>query len=842
MALVDLKSDLSWYGKKAPGFSPSKDTTDTKFINDGNSPAVLITGYTNSGEILSPVSKMAADSFRIDDVAFSDRGNASRKAQLGAGSPFPGGQHKFDITRTGFNFQNKYEDNYGIKFKNAGLADTYTANSPIDDMYSKFNLRDDATPNTYIKHPLILRGIQKENRSDPQRFGIPLGPGLGGYFDIPRGGIVTAAERTLLDTARIGKFLASPAGIGFLAKQFGYQLMNPKGETRIYDPLSLVSIAPGVRADRHLNPGGVLGGLISALSKKGSVVGASNDAKSSIFQIYKESGKENDLRTGLGTGAKIESISSRIGGPGSILGIGGTTLRKRSDIQDSTTLESQRSWNDIAYKRPGFDRSEIHRYDKDKSYEDYPDTESHFTNGEVGIPFEGGGINEGKDDSGTPNEGRTKYKTLPYESLRSEAKTRFDKQNTDRDFRSEEDYKKEAGETTLEKKIDEDGAFGDQEKGGGFSKRNDTLNQQDFTNYETNTYDDLPERQPFSTTTNDFRTKEEYKKEAGQTALEKKLDEPLANGDPFEGGGKNSSKENGSEQAQKGREYETLSYEELDQAAKSQKDNPGSKTNYNFKDKRRNSQAKGVDKDSNVEKLSKGEGWISDDPKGDRQGGGYANEPNDRASKVLGSYKRMSYGSIPSSRIAKDVRSHNDFRNAGQSQSKKIGWKGKKIDEINDSVDEGLVPFKIGGVKFRAYIGSFNEAFAPGWDGQADQGRADARYLYSSYERTLSLDFMCPIFNESERATIWSNLQKLAHQTMPVYKSSGFTGTVSKFTMGDMYKDLECIITDLSYDWDNETPWEIEKGKQAPFYTNVSLSLTVLDSKPQSGMRVYQNI
>ena len=77
---------------------------------------------------------------------------------------------------------------------------------------------------------------------------------------------------------------------------------------------------------------------------------------------------------------------------------------------------------------------------------------------------------------------------------------------------------------------------------------------------------------------------------------------------------------------------------------------------------------------------------------------------------------------------------------------------------------------------------------------------------------------------------------------MPVYKSSGFTGTVSKFTMGDMYKDLECIITDLSYDWDNETPWEIEKGKQAPFYTNVSLSLTVLDSKPQSGMKVYQNI
>ena len=32
-------------------------------------------------------------------------------------------------------------------------------------------------------------------------------------------------------------------------------------------------------------------------------------------------------------------------------------------------------------------------------------------------------------------------------------------------------------------------------------------------------------------------------------------------------------------------------------------------------------------------------------------------------------------------------------------------------------------------------------------------------------------------------------------------------------------------VTDLSYDWDNETPWELEEGSQLPFYTNVSMTL-----------------
>ena len=52
-----------------------------------------------------------------------------------------------------------------------------------------------------------------------------------------------------------------------------------------------------------------------------------------------------------------------------------------------------------------------------------------------------------------------------------------------------------------------------------------------------------------------------------------------------------------------------------------------------------------------------------------------------------------------------------------------------------------------------------------------------------------------------------------------------FTGTYVKVTIGDLYKGQAMYVTDLSYDWDNETPWELENGTQVPYYTSVSMTL-----------------
>ena len=122
--------------------------------------------------------------------------------------------------------------------------------------------RDDST--TGFDEPFILRPIGNTWGMDK-----PTGDGffskVGGFLteidsaagDITRGapGFTGLISRTLHDAVRLGKWALTPKGIFFFAKQYGLQLLNPRPETRVYNPLSLGSIAPIVHIDRHLGGG-----------------------------------------------------------------------------------------------------------------------------------------------------------------------------------------------------------------------------------------------------------------------------------------------------------------------------------------------------------------------------------------------------------------------------------------------------------------------------------------------------------------------------------------------------------------------------------------------------------
>tara|TARA_B100001059_G_scaffold96872_1_gene96107 strand:- start:28625 stop:30547 length:1923 start_codon:yes stop_codon:yes gene_type:complete len=634
MALMDLKSDLSFYGKKgqAMNYKPNRDKTDTNFSSDGLSTSNVLV-YDNESKLFSRRQLQAADSFLIDDVTYSGRGFASRNTQLGAGSKFPIGPegqiHEFDKVRIGFTPESKYGDQYGVKFKKAGLANTYTTNSPIDDMYNKFNLRDDATPNSYIKHPLILRGIQRDGSSDPQHWGINVGPGLSGAFDIPRGGILTATNRTLIDTARIGKFLASPKGIGFLAKQVGYQLMNPKAETRIYNPLSLGSLAPIVHINRHAGASNALiGGLVSELTK--------TDLHASLRKNLFKNFDGNSSNNSISIGSQISQLSSKIGGPGSVLGIGGTIIRRYEDTSLATQLIGTRAGTlteinailnrlfpnlpaDYVYHRYSYEKPFITKQDATESSNEI---KSEFGETEVTRPFKG-------------------------------------------------------------------------PKGGGIAKNTEKEKGLDYTLLP---YNDIPVR-PIGTTAI-IRTKD----------------------------GKSESYEG--------------------------------KSNFG----------------TNLELLNK----IDKDPE-----------------KSL------------------------------------IDFKFKSDDHE---------------VILKAYLGTLSDQFAPSWEGTADQGRADSRYQYSAFERSISLDFKVVAEQGKSGDTaspdgfkaIWNKLQNLGRMTHPVYGSEGFYGQKVDVTIGKLFNATPMIITDLGFDWDNETPWEIDPDYQSPLYTNVIMSCIVLGKKrPQNDNKLY---
>jgi hypothetical protein len=239
MALMNLKSDLSWYGNK-PGFAKKAEdiaSRKTNYIyNDDLSVRTKVTGYDNNGFVSQFIPRFSADAFVIDDNSHSFRGTSSRKTQQGAGSKFPigpkGQVHDFDIPRLGFHLLNRYSDTYNAKSL-SGLAATYTKDSPIDDVYNIVKVRDVSyDPFGYASPPYILRGIQRDDNRYPQRWGTgnQIADTVSLALGIPRGGALAFGERAANDVARLAKMMIRPMGLGWVAKQALLHLMNPNTE------------------------------------------------------------------------------------------------------------------------------------------------------------------------------------------------------------------------------------------------------------------------------------------------------------------------------------------------------------------------------------------------------------------------------------------------------------------------------------------------------------------------------------------------------------------------------------------------------------------------------------
>jgi hypothetical protein len=159
------------------------------------------------------------------------------------------GKFKLNKAQTGntqrYNPDKKYYIN--TKLLNKGISELQEMrNSPsfLDEMYSKFNLKEDSFNRGLglFRQPFILRGIQRKkiDKGEPQVWGI------GGFnYDegAIRGGIVTSTVRALIDVARIGSWFASVPGILWGAKQFGMQRTNRFG--KVWTPVGMLAAIGG---------------------------------------------------------------------------------------------------------------------------------------------------------------------------------------------------------------------------------------------------------------------------------------------------------------------------------------------------------------------------------------------------------------------------------------------------------------------------------------------------------------------------------------------------------------------------------------------------------------------
>ena len=223
-------------------------------------------------------------------------------------------------------------------------AETRRSPSPLDIEYTAFNLRASSyNPFSFgpaFNQPLILRGIQREKIGDlaqePQSWGFK------NNFDdgLIRGGTVGSTERAIFDTIRIGKWMASPKGLLFIVKQAGLQASAPNTEA---DPfvgaragngaLTLISSLANT-ATQHLGirfrkdaipfvPRTTYSGVMFG------TLGIDPDSGRGIKRIS-QTIRNNRLANLRDTLLDLKSpiISTGLGGPQSVYGIGSTNIRR----------------------------------------------------------------------------------------------------------------------------------------------------------------------------------------------------------------------------------------------------------------------------------------------------------------------------------------------------------------------------------------------------------------------------------------------------------------------------------------------------------------------------------
>lgn len=167
-------------------------------------------------------------------------------------------------------------------------------------------------------------------------------------------------------------------------------------------------------------------------------------------------------------------------------------------------------------------------------------------------------------------------------------------------------------------------------------------------------------------------------------------------------------------------------------------------------------------------------------------------------------------------------------------------------EDAKISDEQDFIPLKFTSVannttvQFKATITGLSEQFSPGWENSRFIGSPFNFYNYQSIERTTQFTFKVFSLNSGEHKENWKKLGYLSTLCYPQSYESA-TGAVSapflKFTLGDMYRNKECFIESMTYNIDDDFPWEIGlndktlKNYRLPMIVEITMTLKFIESK-----------
>ena len=124
---------------------------------------------------------------------------------------------------------------------------------------------------------------------------------------------------------------------------------------------------------------------------------------------------------------------------------------------------------------------------------------------------------------------------------------------------------------------------------------------------------------------------------------------------------------------------------------------------------------------------------------------------------------------------------------------------------------------------FRAYIDNLSDSYDADWSAQTYMGRGEKLYKYNSFGRTISLGFTVVAEGKHHLDVMYNSLNEVAASLSPYYNGYGYmSGNIQQVTIGNYINKQYGIITGLTFDIDNESPWEIKAGEQLPHFIKVT--------------------
>lgn len=131
---------------------------------------------------------------------------------------------------------------------------------------------------------------------------------------------------------------------------------------------------------------------------------------------------------------------------------------------------------------------------------------------------------------------------------------------------------------------------------------------------------------------------------------------------------------------------------------------------------------------------------------------------------------------------------------------------------------------------FSAYLNGFKDTSSPSHTEISYIGRSEHFYVYDKFKRDVSFNFQIPCFSLAELRDKHRDLAALFSSTMGKYNSNNkLGGILYKLKLGKYLDNESGIITSISYDVPNDSPWDIDE--QLSQNINVSVSFTVIHNK-----------